>query len=1214
MLLVDSNTDVEEEGPNPDVEPQNQLKMTQNVPETPDVRLKPQNPDVSWLKNGRGTLVVESDTDVEDEEAYPDVESPKRLKMTQNVPETPDVAAKTPNPDVPGPKMWRGMELVDSDTDVEEDPDAQPQKRLKVAQNVPGIPDVEVEAPNPAVEATRLGHWTLLVESDTEEEGEEEDPNVQPQKWLRTTQNVPETPHVAAKAPNPDVSGPKLHHRMLLGDSDTDVEDEVNPDLQPPKSLQVTQNVPEIPDVEVETLNPAVERPKIGHRTLVVDSDTDVEEDPDVEPPKRLRVTQNVPESPDVAAETPSPDVSGTEIGCGTFLVNSDTDVEEEEENPDVEALRKLKMTPNVPESPDVGLTSPNPDVGRPKNERRALLGDSETDVEEDEASPDVRPAKRQKTTQNVPRQTPIPAVGESWRGHRALLEDSETDVEEEEADPGVWPTKRRKMTQKVRPTPPNPDVGRLQGTQNSARIPAVEVDEEGWDPDVATQLFLPPNPDVREAGADPGVGSPKQLKNTQKLLKIPDGEEEEESDPDVATQLFLPSPDVGSPKTTPKAPEIPDVEGLPSLDPDVATQLFLTPDPDVEHHPNPHVLGPNQPKTAPDEPRIPDVRAAAQDPEVEGEEDFDVATQLFLSSNPDVEGEGPLIPDAGSPQTPKTPLNHPKIPDVEADTPKPDVEGPCSDLDAATQLFLTRNPDVEGEGLSDPGVWSPQTPQKLPGIPDVEVKPPKPDVEGPGAPHPDSGVTTQLFLPPDPDVEGKGPSDSDVGFSKTPQTPPKLPGIPDVEAETPGRDVEGPGRPCRDPDVATQLFLPPHPDVELPESSETALKGPQIPDVEGETPNPDVGGAPGPAQEEAEAFPTPQVRRSQRLAESGGGVASSGPTPKGHDQETKPRPSPKPRPQRRRSQTRMGLGEATPSASIKGDGRGSASAPPLQEEEPAEGAKRSLRPRTAPGPAHIRVLFTGLVASPALLAALGTLGGTEATSVRDCSHLVTDGIRRTLKFLCALGRGIPIVTPQWLLQSSHGGRPLSPGPFLPRDPSCERRFGFRLRPALARARAQPLLQGYQVHVTPSVQPCPEDMRDLVTCCGGTFLPQLPREHAPRVLVISCPQDRCLWPGAVAARLPLLSAELLLSGVLRQRLDIAQFLLTPLEPPHPPLKTPNPPKKTQNPTQKPPNHPPKHQNPPRAPQNLVPEPPPSPPRTRSRRGPPRNPSKSPKSQ
>ncbi|XP_066194126.1 mediator of DNA damage checkpoint protein 1-like [Sylvia atricapilla] len=1223
-LLVDSHTDVEEVAPNPDVGPQSQLKITQNVPETPDVGLKTLNPDASCLKNGCGMLVVESDTDVEDEKADPDVDSPKRLKITPNVLETPDVAAKTQNPDVPGPKMWCGMELVDSDTDVEADPDVQPPKRLKVTQNVPGITDVKVETPNPAVQVTRLGHWTLLVESDTDEEGEEEDPDVQPQKWLRMTQNVPETPHVAAKAPHPDVSGPKLHHQMLLGDSDTDVEDEVNPDLQSPKSLQVTQSVAAIPDVEVGTPNPAVERPKIRHQMLVVDSDTDVDEDPDVEPTKRLkgtqhvpetpgvqlgtpnpdvstprsrcqvllvdsdtdveedpdveplkqfRVTQNIPESPDVAAETPSPDVSGPEIRCQTFLVDSNTDAEEEEVNPDVVTLRKLKMTPDVPESPDVGLKSPNPDGGRHKNGCRALLGDSETDVEEDEASPDVWPAKRQKMTQNVPEtpdvssQTPNPAVGGSWRGRRVLLKDSETDVEEE-ADPDVRLTKRRKITQNVQPIPPNPNIGRLQGTQNSAKIPGVEVEEEEWDLDVATQLFLPPNPDVKKAGADPDVGRPKRLKATQKPPKIPDVEGtpdpdvKDESDPDVATQPFLPSPDVGSPETVRKAPEIPDVEGLSSLDPDVATQLFLPPDPDVVHHPNPDVLGLKQLRTALDEPRIPDVRAAPPDPDEVGEEDFDVATQLFLCPNPDVEGERPLVPDVGSPQSPQTHLNSPKIPDVEADTPKPDVEGPCPDLDVATQLFLTPNPDVEGERPSDPGVWSPQTPPNLPEIPDVEAKPPKPDVEGPAVPCPDPDVATQLFLPPDPAMERKGPSDSDVQFSKTPQTPRKLPEIPDVEVETSNADVEGTGQPCPDPDVATQLFPPPNPDVEHPESCKTALKETQIPDVESEPPNPDVGRAPGTIQEEAEALPTPQVRRSQRLAESRGGVVSSDSTPKGRDQDHQPRP------QRRRHQAGVGLAQAPPSMSIKGNGRGSVSALPPQQEEPAGGAKRSLRPRPLPGPAHIRVLFTGLVASPALLVALGTLGGTEATSVRDCSHLVTDGIRRTLKFLCALGKGIPIVTPQWLLQSSHSGRPLSPGPFLPQDPSPERRFGFRLRTALARARAQPLLQGYQVHVTPSVQPCPKDMRDIITCCGGTFLPQLPQEHTPRVLVISCPQDqgdpirprvlviscpqdRSLWAPAVAARLPLLSAELLLSGVLRQRLDIAQDIRDPHQGPRP---------------------------------------------------------------
>ncbi|NWR25720.1 MDC1 protein, partial [Emberiza fucata] len=283
-------------------------------------------------------------------------------------------------------------------------------------------------------------------------------------------------------------------------------------------------------------------------------------------------------------------------------------------------------------------------------------------------------------------------------------------------------------------------------------------------------------------------------------------------------------------------------------------------------------------------------------------------------------------------------------------------------------------------------------------------------------SPNPDVGESPRghgtLLGGADPDVEAAGP-DPDVAASERPQVAPQVPAVPDVEVGTPNPDVEGPGSSGLDPDVATQLFLPRAPDVGLPEGPKGAPGEPHVPDVEEVAPNPDVEGPPSPAQEEAEAPPTPQVRRSRRLAVSGGGGASRGPAPTrdGRAQGSKPRP------QRGQDQSAAVLEEAPPSVPIQGNGRGSAAAPPPEGEEPAEGAKRRLRPRAAPGSAHIRVLFTGLVASPALRVALGTLGGTEATSVHDCSHLVTDGIRRTLKFLCALGRGVPIVTPQWLLE-----------------------------------------------------------------------------------------------------------------------------------------------------------------------------------------------------
>lgn len=45
----------------------------------------------------------------------------------------------------------------------------------------------------------------------------------------------------------------------------------------------------------------------------------------------------------------------------------------------------------------------------------------------------------------------------------------------------------------------------------------------------------------------------------------------------------------------------------------------------------------------------------------------------------------------------------------------------------------------------------------------------------------------------------------------------------------------------------------------------------------------------------------------------------------------------------------------------------------------------------------------------------LARLGGSMAKGVGDMNCLVTDKVRRTVKFLCALAKGIPIVTTDWL-------------------------------------------------------------------------------------------------------------------------------------------------------------------------------------------------------
>lgn len=59
-------------------------------------------------------------------------------------------------------------------------------------------------------------------------------------------------------------------------------------------------------------------------------------------------------------------------------------------------------------------------------------------------------------------------------------------------------------------------------------------------------------------------------------------------------------------------------------------------------------------------------------------------------------------------------------------------------------------------------------------------------------------------------------------------------------------------------------------------------------------------------------------------------------------------------------------------------------------------------------------MLFTGLTDEDGERA-VSRLGGSLARGVNDMTHLVTDKARRTVKFLCAVARGVPIVTPEWL-------------------------------------------------------------------------------------------------------------------------------------------------------------------------------------------------------
>ncbi|XP_051899483.1 mediator of DNA damage checkpoint protein 1 [Pristis pectinata] len=188
------------------------------------------------------------------------------------------------------------------------------------------------------------------------------------------------------------------------------------------------------------------------------------------------------------------------------------------------------------------------------------------------------------------------------------------------------------------------------------------------------------------------------------------------------------------------------------------------------------------------------------------------------------------------------------------------------------------------------------------------------------------------------------------------------------------------------------------------------------------------------------------------------------------------------------------------------------------------------------------KVMFTGLVDEDGMKVIM-QLGGEVVECVHDSTHLVTDRIRRTVKFLCAVARGIPVVTPEWLRKSGKNSYFLSPRSFLLDDRDQEQNFNFKLKDSLQKAKEQPLLRDYRIHVTAGVQPDPSQMGTILRCSGATVLPKMPRAYKEKTLVISCPGDLPKCKAARDAGIPVVNAEFILTGILQQTVDVVKYRL-----------------------------------------------------------------------
>lgn len=196
-------------------------------------------------------------------------------------------------------------------------------------------------------------------------------------------------------------------------------------------------------------------------------------------------------------------------------------------------------------------------------------------------------------------------------------------------------------------------------------------------------------------------------------------------------------------------------------------------------------------------------------------------------------------------------------------------------------------------------------------------------------------------------------------------------------------------------------------------------------------------------------------------------------------------------------------------------------------------------------------------------------LGGLATDSGHDCTHIVAPRVSRTVKFLSGISSCDHIVTPEWVEESGRRGAFVAEEDFFLRDSDAEQLFGMNLTTSLSFAKERKLLEGISIVSTPSVQPPADALREIVTCAGGSLL-TLPEvkvvfpdaSKLPKTLIVlSTPED--IQQGSckdftdqniseslgmryffikttIMSFAEVYNAELILTGVLKQKLDFSQ--------------------------------------------------------------------------
>ncbi|KAG0275025.1 hypothetical protein BGZ95_009256 [Linnemannia exigua] len=234
----------------------------------------------------------------------------------------------------------------------------------------------------------------------------------------------------------------------------------------------------------------------------------------------------------------------------------------------------------------------------------------------------------------------------------------------------------------------------------------------------------------------------------------------------------------------------------------------------------------------------------------------------------------------------------------------------------------------------------------------------------------------------------------------------------------------------------------------------------------------------------------------------------------------------------------------------------------------------------------QVRFITTGLTKEPSAkqIKALKALGIVSTNVVDQCTHLVAKSVGRTEKFLSALALGKIIVQEDWLQACIDANAILDESEYQIQDPDNEAKFGMNLYESLERAREKKVFENCVFYISPSTVPKLAALKVLIEAGGGKATALLhtgigflkdrivkrnqhriaaeakagksgqgrkkkknesedeeeedEEEDKEILAIVSCESDSDMWQAILEVGERIYSHEVIISGVLRQHLDL----------------------------------------------------------------------------